>query len=627
MLLAQRFVRPLIVFATFLGLIAAGTARADAAVTPEQRKQISTIEGEISAAGRMYAAGQYTESAEKVSEAQQSLIQLMQSKDPALHKALRPIYSRLEKAHALLELEGAELKELPRWEQLLGEGDKPTTEGVSFKTDVAPWLVAQCGNCHINNQRGRFSMVSYNDLMLGINGRKVVSPGGGKGSRIVEVIETGDMPRGGGKVAEDELAKLQKWIDEGAKFDGPDPAAPLKSYAGGSADGAPAAGSSEPDAIQAPTGKETVKFATDVAPLLVANCNGCHINGRRPSGGLSMDNFAALSRGGDSGRIVVAGKPDESLLIKKLKGLAGQRMPAGRPALSDEKIELISTWIREGATFDGASPDLDIESVVDQSWAFAASHEELMKRRTERAQALWKKVLPNSEPSMAANDELIVLGNVTQDRAEEWLAAARTASADVRKHLKIPSGKLVKGGVTIFVYKGRYDYGEFGRMNENRQLPGSWQAHWRASPLDVYIALVDDTAVDTKSQISVLVQQLIGAYVGSLPQAPTWFAEGVARNIAISTAPRGDSRIELWKNSLPAAAALVENSESLLQGRLDDEASALVGMKLTGVMMDRRNRKRFDALINLMREGEPFPAALTQTFAPPDKFVKSWIGK
>jgi hypothetical protein len=32
-------------------------------------------------------------------------------------------------------------------------------------------------------------------------------------------------------------------------------------------------------------------------------------------------------------------------------------------------------------------------------------------------------------------------------------------------------------------------------------------------------------------------------------------------------------------------------------------------------------------LLGLLREGEPFPAALTQTFAPPDKFVKSWIGK
>ena len=51
------------------------------------------------------------------------------------------------------------------------------------------------------------------------------------------------------------------------------------------------------------------------------------------------------------------------------------------------------------------------------------------------------------------------------------------------------------------------------------------------------------------------------------------------------------------------------------------------GMKLVGVMMDRRNRKQFDNLMNLMRDGKPFPEALGQTFAPPDKFVKSWVGK
>ncbi len=382
----------------------------------------------------------------------------------------------------------------------------------------------------------------------------------------------------------------------------------------------------ESDTVAAPTGKETVKFSTDIATLLVENCNGCHINGRRPSGGLNMSNFAAMRRGGDSGRVWVPGKPDESLIIQKLRGQSGQRMPLGRPALSEEKIALVSTWIKEGATYDNSNPSLSIENVISQAWAAAASHSDLLTKRTERAKDLWKKVLPTSEPSIASNEELVVLGNVTQGRADEWLAAGQTALADVRKQLRLPAGNLVKGGVTIFVYKGRYDYSEFGRMNENRKLPTNWQGHWRASPLDVYVAIVDDTKLETKQQVAMLIQHLTGAYTGSLPQVPDWFAEGVARNVAMTTAPRGDARIENWKRSLPAAAAMVDKSETLLEGRLDDEASGLVGMKLVGVMMDRRNRKQFDQLMNLMREGKPFPEALSQTFAPPDKFVKSWVG-
>jgi len=52
-------------------------------------------------------------------------------------------------------------------------------------------------------------------------------PGKSNGSRLVEVIESGDMPRAGAKVTKPELAAISKWIDEGAKFDGSDPKALL----------------------------------------------------------------------------------------------------------------------------------------------------------------------------------------------------------------------------------------------------------------------------------------------------------------------------------------------------------------------------------------------------------------
>ena len=75
-------------------------------------------------------------------------------------------------------------------------------------------------------------MVSYASLIRGAGGLAVVMPGDGKGSRIYEVIESGDMPRGGGKVDSAELATLTRWIDQGAKFDGRDPNAQLTSLVG-----------------------------------------------------------------------------------------------------------------------------------------------------------------------------------------------------------------------------------------------------------------------------------------------------------------------------------------------------------------------------------------------------------
>ena len=74
-------------------------------------------------------------------------------------------------------------------------------------------------------------MATFNDLMKGPPEGTVIFPGSDTGSRLVEVIESGDMPRGGVKVSPAQLASLKKWISEGAKFDGPNPDAPLASYA------------------------------------------------------------------------------------------------------------------------------------------------------------------------------------------------------------------------------------------------------------------------------------------------------------------------------------------------------------------------------------------------------------
>lgn len=49
---------------------------------------------------------------------------------------------------------------------------------------------------------------------------------------------------------------------------------------------------------------------------------------------------------------VEPGAPDESYLVMKIEGapgIVGNRMPRGRPPLSEEQIQLIRTWIAEGA--------------------------------------------------------------------------------------------------------------------------------------------------------------------------------------------------------------------------------------------------------------------------------------
>lgn len=601
-----------------------------AAITPEQRAKVQELVEMTREAGELYSGGKFLDSAAKVSEIQSQLMELMQSKDAGLQRLVRPLYTRLSRAHGLLELEGAELQPLPSWEDLINvevmDAEAGMAAGVSFKEQVAPWLISACGNCHITNRRGNFSLASYNDLMRGPPEGTVIFAGSETGNRVVEVIESGDMPRGGGRVAPEQLANLKRWIAEGAKFDGPDPTAPLASLVEGAA-ATPAAAT--PMQVQAATGSETVSFSRDIAPILKDNCNGCHIAGRQASGNFRMDSLAQLLRGGDSGAVIADRAPGDSLLVQKLEGTAGLRMPAGgRPPLAAAQIELISTWIREGAAFDGPAASTNIDVVINQAWASKASHAELFQRRQQNAQASWTRVLPKDQPTSAQDEQFFVLGNIPPRRLEQILGQFVSATALIKKQLDAPEGEpLIKGGLTVFVLKSRYDYSEFGRMTESRELPKGWLGHWYADALQAYGVLVGDAEIAEEQTQAVAVQIATGAYLGSFPGVPTWFAEGVARNLVSNNHRRDDPRVKQWQASLPAANRQIDDAKTLLEGRLDEEAAGVVGMALTQFMMERTNRRRFDKLLSLLREGKTFDEAVTATYAPPETLVKTWIGK
>ena len=91
-------------------------------------------------------------------------------------------------------------------------------------------------------------------------------------------------------------------------------------------------------------------------------------------------------RGGDRGAAVLPGKPGDSLLVRKLKGMAGDRMPLRRPPLKKEVVEAIETWIKEGATFDGEDATRHIRDVAALARAKSATQEELSTDRKSLAE-------------------------------------------------------------------------------------------------------------------------------------------------------------------------------------------------------------------------------------------------
>ncbi len=99
---------------------------------------------------------------------------------------------------------------------------------------------------------------------------------------------------------------------------------------------------------------QRVSFRTQVAPLLVKNCIGCH-GDRKASGGLSMASYATLKRGGKvaGATIIEPGDPDSSYLIESIGPEGSPRMPYKLPPLAAPEIDLLGRWIKEGASYDG----------------------------------------------------------------------------------------------------------------------------------------------------------------------------------------------------------------------------------------------------------------------------------
>ena len=102
----------------------------------------------------------------------------------------------------------------------------------------------------------------------------------------------------------------------------------------------------------APPADSAVSYHRQLRPILQQKCMGCHQPAKKKAG-LLLTTYDEAAKGSESGKLWVAGKPEESLLIYSLKGLKDQkRMPENEPPLADEQIELFARWIKQGAKDD-----------------------------------------------------------------------------------------------------------------------------------------------------------------------------------------------------------------------------------------------------------------------------------
>ncbi|MCE9568052.1 MAG: DUF1549 domain-containing protein [Planctomycetes bacterium] len=87
-------------------------------------------------------------------------------------------------------------------------------------------------------------------------------------------------------------------------------------------------------------------FANDIKPLLDAKCVRCHGEKTR-KGDLDLSTPAGIARGGETGPVIVAGKPEKSPLFEKVH--KGEMPPAKKDALGEKEVALLKQWISDGA--------------------------------------------------------------------------------------------------------------------------------------------------------------------------------------------------------------------------------------------------------------------------------------
>ena len=203
-----------------------------------------------------------------------------------------------------------------------------------FESHILPILQKNCLQCHDAKTRlAGLSLQTLNDVFQGGKSGPAILPKKPGDSLLLTMVSSGTMPMGGDRLSDGEIALIQRWIEEGALGENTD---------------------FSEEHVAAP-----VTEAEVMASILGAKCLPCH-GRRRQYADLDLRTREGLFRGGKSGPAIVPGRPDESLLVRRI---VAQEMPPPElqeqfsvRGLTSEELEKLREWIAAGARADGEKP-------------------------------------------------------------------------------------------------------------------------------------------------------------------------------------------------------------------------------------------------------------------------------
>lgn len=195
-----------------------------------------------------------------------------------------------------------------------GGGIQCDPDTVYFQNEILPLLNSTCGTigCHDpGSAQDGVILTDYASIIRTAD----VRPGNPEDSDLYEVLVETDPdkrmpPPPKQPLSADQIAKIEKWILQGAKNN--------------------ACESNNCDTT-------TVTFSGQIWPVIQNSCLGCH-SGSNPSGGLLLTNHSQIVAAANSGRLLGS--------IKHESGFSP--MPQNLPQLNDCVITQFQKWINDG---------------------------------------------------------------------------------------------------------------------------------------------------------------------------------------------------------------------------------------------------------------------------------------
>lgn len=343
-----------------------------------------------------------------------------------------------------------------------------------------------------------------------------------------------------------------------------------------------------------------------------------------------MDNFSQLLRGGASGPVVQAGQGTTSMLVQRLRGIGGDRMPGGgRPPLSEAEIQRIAKWIDEGALFDGKSDRQPLETVHKLAMAGSATPAEMTVKRAELAQNAMNLTVGSGKPVQTKETEHFRASGAVSKATIDLVA--KLAESQIPSAAKLVSSEVGErfftGKATIFVFNKRYDYSEFAKMTEQRSLPRDWTSHWSFDGIHPYVAVVATDRDDEDEVRDRLISPILSlAVVTRGSDVPRWFAEGIG--VAARNSQKKWTRSQRNEQAfqLSAAIAQVKDAKQFLEGKLPPEVSDRVGAAISLSLISKKQRKKFSSMMRELKGGKSFEEAfLNQYRETPESYIQRWL--